>query len=221
MDDHDDVFVSLEGIDGTGKTGVAKRLETELRALGLDPLVTHDPPAIEPWRRFKSEILDKETEVSSPAEAMLYFSGRLDNVLRFIVPALEAGRVVVADRFTDSWIAYQTLKLEPFFGSREAATGWLRDFSQTFLEHGMYVAPGKTYLIVDTPEEAVQRAAEKGPTKWEKADFLAEVQRIYLRLAHAEPDRFEVFDIHNRAIDGAIDEIVEVAVEYIGQRVRV
>lgn len=221
MDDRDDVFVSLEGIDGTGKTGVAKRLETELRALGMDPLVTHDPPALEPWRRLKSEILDRETEVSPPAEAMLYFAGRLDNLLRFIVPALRAGRVVVADRFTDSWIAYQSLKLEPFFGSREEATTWLRGFSRTFLEHGLYVAPGKTYLIVDTPTEAVHRAAEKGLTKWEKPDFLAQVQEVYLRLADAEPDRFEVFVLHGRAIDEEIDEIVQAAVEYIGQQVRV
>ncbi len=220
MDDEDDVFVSLEGIDGTGKTGVAKMLDDELKALGIEHLVTHDPPAIRPWNGLKTSVLNKQTEVSPLAEAMLYFAGRLDNISRYIIPALEAGRVVISDRFTDSWIAYQTPRLARLFGSREAAMKWLLEFSHSFLTHRLYVAPTKTYLLIDDPKEAVRRAARKGPTKWEKVDLLRKVQRIYLTLAKKEPRRFEVYDIRGRPLKEAIDEVVQDATQYIGQRVR-
>ncbi len=220
MDDRDDVFVTLEGIDGTGKTGVATKVDSELEGLGVSHLVTHDPPRIEPWHQLKKSVLDRQSDIAPLAEAMLYFTGRLDNVLRYILPALKSGQVVIADRYSDSWIAYQTLKLESLFGSRAKTMDWLARFPEPLLRHGLYAEPAKTFLLVADPEEAVERAAKKGPTKWEDPDFLKDVQQIYLDLAAREPDRFRVIDIHGRQIGEAIDEVTDEVIEYVGQQVR-
>src|SRR6266511_669705 len=101
-----DIFVSLEGIDFTCKTTIARRLGKKLRALGVYPLLVADPPLISPWRDIKRDLLDRRNPMAAPAESLLYLAGRVDSVVRTIRPALNKGRIVVADRFLDSWVAY-------------------------------------------------------------------------------------------------------------------
>src|SRR5206468_3779612 len=120
----------LEGIDFTGKTTIARRLSQSLRSIGINPLVTHDPPDFSPWEGLKANFLDKTTRMSGEAEAILFLAGRVDNTARKIAPALATGRVVIADRHFDSWIAYWAPRLAARLGSRAAAIDWLNDIER-------------------------------------------------------------------------------------------
>lgn len=219
MEDADDVFVSIEGIDFTGKTWVVHKVGVELHNLGLEPLLSRDPPNLRPWTDLKAQVFDRPTRVSASAEALLFFTARVDNVARRILPALRSGRVVIADRFTDSWIAYQAPRLVPHFGSLSRAIRWLSELDQSFREEGLLVSPGKTYLLVDDPKDAIRRDPERRRSKWEKAELLKTVQEVYLRLASKEPHRFEIFDIRKLGLMAATEDVAQEMVAYIGEQV--
>ncbi len=217
----DDVFVSLEGIDFTGKTTIARKLEQGLREIGIRPLVTHDPPDFLPWATLKREFLDKATRLSREAEAMLFLAARLDNTARKIAPALAAGRVVIADRYSDSWIAYWAPRLSDRFGSLKAALDWLRDVRRLLRNKGLELLPRRTYLLLDDPYTALRRAPERSRSKWERAGTLKVVQEVYLALAKQEPTRFNVFDIRGLGIRDTAEEVVQDATDYVAEFLRI
>ncbi len=221
MNDADDILVSLEGIDFTGKSTAVRRLGRELSQIGVRALLTRDPPNIEPWLGLKKTVFDRKTHVSAPAEALLFLTARVDNAMRRIRPALREGRIVIADRFSVSWVAYWAPKLSSNFGSLAASLAWLTDLDRTLCRFNFLVHPTKTYLLVDDPDAAVRRAPNKRRSKWETPAFLKQVQKAYLKLTKIDPDRFTIFDIRKLGISEAIDELVDDAVYFIGQHVQV
>src|ERR1700733_10679954 len=101
-------FVTLEGLDGSGKTTQIQRLDSWLRAQGEQPLITRQPGGTRIGDRIRTLLLDSRTERLSPlAELGLMFSDRAQAIAEVIGPALDAGRIVICDRFTDSTEAYQ------------------------------------------------------------------------------------------------------------------
>ena len=102
------LFLSFEGMDGSGKTTQMRLLIDRLRREGFDVLETAEPGGTEIGRQIRRILLDRANQaLSARAELLLYFACRAQNVEEWIRPALAAGRVVVSDRYTDSTLAYQ------------------------------------------------------------------------------------------------------------------
>lgn len=208
------VFVTLEGIDFTGKSTIIRKLKKELSDIDPKPLFTHDPPALSPWKQLKGRVFDRQSRVSAPAEAILFLAGRVDNLMRRIRPALNEGRPVIADRFADSWLAYWVPVLGELFGSSSEALTWMQDLD-SWLENLDLPRPQLTYLLLDDPRTAVKRAPKKPRTKWESAEALERVQQVYLELRRREPKRFRTYDLRDSGLRVVTAQVVLNVAEYV------
>lgn len=176
------VLITIEGIDGSGKSTLLARLR-ELIA-DLDPLFTREPGATwvgESVRRAVAERMDPITE------ALLFCADHAAHIDTVIRPALDAGRLVVSDRYSDSRFAYQPVVLD---GVLPDPLLWLRR-----IHDGWSIRPDRTFLLVLPVEDAVARLGpEKKREYFENAGILARVQENYLDLAASDPARFVVVD---------------------------
>ena len=181
-------FITFEGIEGVGKSSNMDVLVEQIAGAGYEVLTTREPggtPVAEDIRRLLKEHGDEP--IPEIAELLMMFAARSLNVNNVIVPALEAGKWVVSDRFTDSSRAYQG-------GGRGIAMKTIDTLADWV--HGE-VWPDLTILL-DTPVEiGMARASRRGaPDRIEREehDFFERVRECYLRLASQEPDRFVVID---------------------------
>lgn len=180
-------FISFEGIDGAGKTTQVKRLAERLAALGLDVLTVREPGGTELGEAIREILQNPGTAIDARAETCLYAAARAELVARVILPALQAQKVLLADRFADSTVAYQAagrgLPEELIIQVNTLVTQRLR--------------PDLTVLIDLPVEEALARVGRaKAHDRMEMLDhaFFKRVRECYLRLAAADPSRFVVFD---------------------------
>ena len=176
------MLITIEGIDGSGKSTLLARLR-ELLA-DLDPLFTREPGATwvgESVRRAIAERMDPITE------ALLFCADHAAHIDTVIRPALDAGRLVVSDRYADSRFAYQPVVLD---GLLPDPLQWLRR-----IHEGWSIRPDRTFLLVLPVEDAVSRLEPKKQKEYfENAAILARVQENYLSLAASDPSRFIVVD---------------------------
>jgi len=179
-------FITLEGIDGAGKSSHLDFLCELARSRGHSPMLTREPggtPAGEEVRR-----LVLHASMSAKAEALLMFAARAEHVAAVIEPALAAGTWVVCDRFSDATFAYQC-------GGR----GLPRDFVVA-LERIVHpgLQPDATFLFDIDPAAAFerQRARSRSPDKFEseREDFFRRVREAYLERAREHSRRFHVID---------------------------
>jgi dTMP kinase len=180
-------FITLEGIEGCGKTTQAALLADALKQGGLAVTLTREPGGTPLAERVRRLVLDAEADGLAPeGELFLYLAARCDHVARHIAPALARGRWVVCDRFTDATLAYQ---------------GYGRGLDVERVRHlvawsGAPV-PNLT-LLFDVPVEVgLSRAGRRGATNRldrEERDFHQRVRDGYLALADAEPNRIVVLD---------------------------
>ncbi len=182
------LFVTFEGGDGSGKSTQLARLAARLASLGLEPLVTREPGGTPLAESIRALLLDPERRPEPIGEAFLMLAARSDLVARVIAPALAQGRIVFADRYTDSTMAYQGhgrgLDLAMLRAWNTAATGGRQ--------------PDLT-LLFDLPAAGgmARRAGSAGRTNridQEPLQFHERVRRGYLELARAEPNRIVVID---------------------------
>ena len=170
------MLVTLEGLDGAGKTTCVEALRG-VEALG-DAVFTREPT--DTWY---GEAVDRS--VADPgadplAELFLYTADHAAHLAETVRPALERGRVVVSDRYSDSRYAYQGASLA---GRFEDPVGFVRGI------HRPWTRPPDATLYLDVdPETAAERSG--ATDKFETADYLARVRENYERLVAAEPDRF-------------------------------
>jgi dTMP kinase len=180
-------FVSLEGIDGCGKSTVARLLLKGLTKDGVKAVLTAEPTGS--WlgkavRRGWAEHVDPLTE------AFLFMADRVEHI-KEISKWMAEGKLVVSDRYVDSTIAYQGAELEKRFrGKAPEAMQLLRKMHDSFL-----LLPDLTLYLRVTPETGMSRlSGRKGLTKFEKLAFLRKVARNYDLLAEREPRRIAVID---------------------------
>jgi dTMP kinase len=176
------VLITIEGIDGSGKSTLLARLG-ELLA-DLDPLFTREPGAT--WvgdsvRRAVAARMDPITE------ALLFSADHAAHIDTLIRPALDAGRLVISDRYSDSRFAYQPVVLD---GVLPDPLLWLRQ-----IHAGWSIRPDRTFLLVLPVEDAMARLdPEEKREYFENAGILARVQENYLNLAASDPARFVIVD---------------------------
>lgn len=175
------LFVTLEGIDRSGKTTQAALL---LEALGEDGIAVREPGGTVVGERVRELLKDPEVELSPQTEALLFAAARAELVGRVIAPALSAGRVVVSDRFLDSSLAYQGaargLGIDEVERVNRFATGGLR--------------PDLTLLLALEPAAAAARGAEQDRFEREGAGLQERVADAYRELAVRDPARWRTID---------------------------
>lgn len=179
-------FITIEGIDGAGKSTQSARLLELLEGSGKDVVRTREPGGTPLAERIRAMLLSDE--MGPDAETLLFFAARADHVARVIRPALEAGRWVLSDRFTDATYAYQA-------GGKGMA-GERIEALETWTLGGF--APDLTILFDVDPAVAAARLAARAVEKdrFERmgADFFTRVREAYLARAAAQPRRFLIVD---------------------------
>lgn len=179
-------FITIEGIDGAGKSTQSARLLELLEGSGKDVVRTREPGGTPLAERIRAMLLSDE--MGPDAETLLFFAARADHVARVIRPALEAGRWVLSDRFTDATYAYQA-------GGKGMA-GERIEALETWTLGGF--APDLTILFDVDPAVAAARLAARAVEKdrFERmgADFFTRVREAYLARAAAQPGRFLIVD---------------------------
>ncbi len=178
------LFVSFEGPEGAGKSTQIAHLAARLTAQGLAHTLTREPGGTPLGSRIRSIVLqDAELEIHPLSEFLLYSASRAQLVQDVIRPALQAGQVVICDRYADSSAAYQG-------SGRGLDPGLIR---QVTSEATAGLRPHLTVLLDLDPQLGLQRAAARGqPDRLERADleFHQRVRRGFLEIAAAEPQRF-------------------------------
>jgi dTMP kinase len=178
-------FITVEGIEGCGKSTQARRLA---EAIGPKALLTVEPGATELGGAIRTLLLEQRSrEVSPLAELLLFFADRAQHVHEVVRPALTAGRIVVSDRYADSTTAYQGY-----------GRGLSLDLIRTLTTHATDgLAPDLT-LLLDLPVEVgLARARRRGAAdrmESEDVGFHERVRQGYLTLAAEEPARWVVID---------------------------
>ena len=176
------LLITLEGIDGSGKSTLHAALREPLA--DLDPVFTCEPGATwvgEAVRRAIAEQIDPVTE------ATLFVADHAAHLAKVIRPALAGGKLVISDRYSDSRYAYQSVTLQGIIPDPEP---WLRAMHNSWT-----IIPDRTFLCVLPVDEALTRLKPQDKREhFERREVLEKVQNNYLSFARAEPSRFVLVD---------------------------
>jgi dTMP kinase len=199
-------LITIEGIDGAGKTTLAAGLERELAARGLEVRLLREPGGVRVSERIRELVKDPDLQIGARAEALLYAAARAQLVDEAIEPLLQAGVWVLLDRFVDSSLAYQgagrQLGIEEVREINEFATGGLR--------------PDRTLLLVLEPElgrsRSRSRAEPPDRLEAEHNDFFSRTASAYLELQAREPERIRRLDAGQppaQVLEAALSELAD------------
>jgi dTMP kinase len=197
-------LITIEGIDGAGKTTLAQALLAALRERGLDATLLREPGGVRAAERIRELVQDPEARIGARAEALLYAAARAQLVEEALAPLLNAGRHVLLDRFVDSSLAYQgagrNLGIDAVRAINEFGTGGL--------------VPDRTLLLQVTTD--LGRARSRGRTEpldrleRQPDAFFDRVATAYTELAAAEPRRIRLIDASQEP-----DVVLEAALEAV------
>jgi dTMP kinase len=191
------VFISLEGIDGSGKSTQAKLLA---EALGPETLLIREPGGTEAAERIRGLLADPELALDPLAELLLFLAARADLTAREIRPALEAGHEVVCDRFADSSVAYQG-------AARGLGVGEVISLTDAATE-GLW--PDLTVLLRVDPEVGLGRVDGSDRFESEGLDLQRAVAEAYEEIAKIASDRVVVVDG-----EGSVEKVHERVMEAV------
>jgi dTMP kinase len=204
-------LVTVEGVEGAGKTTQAARLADALRRDGREVVLTREPGGTELGRALRRMLLDESSPPpTAETELLLYLADRAEHVRRVIRPAFERGAIVIADRFSDSTLAYQSwgrgIPLDTVRTIDAFARGEL--------------VPDRTYILDLPPEEGLARARDVGPAdrlERESIEFHRRVRSGFREIARTAPDRIVVLDAC-RPVEELAHEIAEQTRTLLGGR---
>jgi dTMP kinase len=178
------VFVSFEGVDGSGKTTQARLLEEHLSGLGRDVVATREPGGTELGEELRRLVLNGP-QMAPWAEAALFAAARAEHAAEVIRPALARGADVICDRFVDSSLAYQGI-------ARGLGLELVLELNLTVLEG---LLPDRTFVVaLDAATAAARREGEPDRIEQEGDGFQAEVGRAYEQLGERFAERVELLD---------------------------
>lgn len=210
------LFITFEGLDGSGKTTQLKRLLAWFQKRGVEPVVTRQPGGTETGDRIRELLLDSRSVGLSPrTEMAMMFADRAQAIAEVIEPALSAGKIVVCDRFTDSTEAYQG-------GGRELGSALVLDLHRLICGG---LQPDLTVLLLPSLNGSLHRARrrndrevansgkDEGRFEQEKDAFYTRVWEKYREIAAREPQRVVCIEG-----DLSIDEVHERVVQAVAAR---
>jgi dTMP kinase len=198
------VFIVFEGVEGAGKGTQLERIKAFIESMGREVLITREPGGTKIGEQLRAMLLDRDTGKLEPkTEAMLFGAARAQLVATVIRPALEAGKVVLCDRYIDSSVAYQ---------------GYARGVGEhdilnlnVWATQGLF--PDLVVLLHVEPEEGLSRAGDTDRFESEGADFHAKVADAFLHIASEHPERVVVIDASQRLdrVSADVKEAIEKA----------
>jgi dTMP kinase len=181
-------LITIEGIDGAGKSTLAAGLADTLAGRGIEVTLLREPGGVRTAERIRELVHDPGATIGPRAEALLYAAARAQLVDEALQPLLAAGRLVLLDRFVDSSLAYQG-------AGRGLGIGHVRDIN-VFATGGL--TPDRTLLLRLDPAvgrvRSVQRGAPPDRLEQQPDDFFERIAAAYDELARSEPGRFRVID---------------------------
>jgi dTMP kinase len=187
-------LITFEGIDGCGKSTQLRLLERYLAERGVEFISTREPGGTDLGRKIRSALLDGAKESVEPlAELLLYSADRAQHVRQVIIPAMEAGKVVLSDRFYDATTVYQGygrgFDLLLIHQLNELATGGLKPDLTLLFDLDVETGLKRTHRRVDESNGA---AARPDRLDREPMEFHDRVRKAYLEIAAREPRRFRI-----------------------------
>lgn len=188
------IFITLEGVDGCGKSTKGRYLAEELTAAGREVVSLRDPGSTEISERIRAILLDPEVEgMVHECELMLFEAARAQLTREVIMPALERGAVVVCDRYCDSTFAYQA-------AGRGLSEQLVRDANAM---GSCGLVPDRTIVFDLEVDESFERATRHGTDRMELdgEPFQKRVREGFLRLAAEEPERVRVVNAHGEKLE--------------------
>ena len=200
------MFISFEGTEGVGKTTLIRKIHQYFEQQGKQVLLTREPGGTPLAEQIRSLLLavNHEEQMSHDTELLLIYAARAQHLQQVIVPALEAGKIVLSDRFTDASFAYQC-------AGRGLSQEKLQLLNQTFVSQ----MPKITFWLDAPIELGMTRARERGALdrfEQEKLSFFAKVRAGYETLWQAEPERMKRLDATQNA-----ELVFEDALNYVKQ----
>jgi len=183
------IFITFEGIDGSGKTTQIELLNSFLKQLGFDVVVTREPGGTDIGDKIRKILLDsKNIQMSYRAETLLFLASRAELVSKVIQPSLIQGKIIICDRFFDSTIAYQGI-------ARQLGAEKILDMSLWATEN---IIPDLTFLLSIDVWECENRLKngkkKKDRIEKEEVDFKSKIQEGYMQLAGKNKERFVIVD---------------------------
>lgn len=220
-------FITVEGLDGCGKSTQLERLATALRGEGIDVLVTREPGGTPVGEKLRAVVLDSRTSGLSPlAELAILFASRAQHIFEVILPAVQAGKWVLCDRFTDSSEAYQG-------GGRELGSDAVLTLHRVLCGD---LHPDLTILMDSDVAASVARARRRNSAakdssqidenrfEQENKAFFTRVRNKYLEIAKREPQRVAIVDarrtadvVHPEILNVVRNRLLEVTVDANGR----
>lgn len=202
------IFITFEGVEGSGKSSQVKLLEQYLQQQGYDCFITREPGGPPISEAIRSLLLDvNNAEMVPETELLLYLASRAQHTAQWIIPALEQGKIVICDRYTDSSLAYQG-------GGRKLSADVINALT-TFATRKL--EPDITYLLDVDVEVGQQRISNRTLDRLEEEslNFHKQVRQEYLKLANRHKNRYII-------IDGSlgVQEIHELIVQHIKTHIR-
>ena len=197
-------LITIEGIDGAGKTTLAAALLEALQVRGIDAVALREPGGVALAERIRALVKDPELEIGDRAEALLYAASRAQLVLERVRPELEAGRWVLLDRYVDSSLAYQGAGR----GLDVEAVRTINDFATAGL-----IADRTLLLAIDPSAGRSRRGArDEHPDRLEREadEFFTRVAAAYALLAAENPARIRTLDATrspDELLDAALAEL--------------
>jgi dTMP kinase len=196
------LLITIEGIDGAGKTTLAATLQMALAAQHIDVVLLREPGGVRVAELIRELVTDPALEIDPRAEALLYAASRAQLVAERISPALAAGQWVLLDRFVDSSLAYQGAGRELGVDAVAAINGFATGDVQA----------DRTLLLTLDVETSRARRGNRAADRLEQEDdaFFERIADGYLAIAKAEPERVRVLDgsvAPNVLLDAALDAL--------------
>ncbi len=183
-------FITIEGIEGAGKSTVIQFVKTFLINAGIEPFLTREPGGTPLAEALRNLLLQTESneEIQPTTELLLMFAGREQHIKQRILPHLQAGQWVVSDRYIDASYAYQG-------GGRQMDTRLIAYLDKYIVGH---TYPNLTLLLDISPElgfeRADKRSAGRDRIEKEKIDFFRRVREAYLQRAQQDPTRIKIIN---------------------------
>ena len=204
------LFITVEGPEGAGKSTILSELYHQLVQDGFDVVQTREPGGISIAEQIREVILNTEnTEMDKRTEALLYAAARRQHLVEKVIPALDAGKIVMCDRFIDSSLAYQG-------NARGIGMEEVMDINQFAIEDKM---PDLTLYFDIDPEEGLKRIAkhngrEVNRLDLESVEFHTHVREGYQKVMKQYPDRIRVVDA-SKSKEEVFNDAYEIVTGYL------